>query len=35
MLNAFGTILFYKVVWWFDDQDIGSEQKRPMFNPPY
>jgi hypothetical protein len=23
MLNAFGIILFYKMVWWFDGQDIG------------
>jgi len=23
MLNAFGIILFYKVVWWFDGQDIS------------
>ncbi len=26
ILNVFGIILFYKVVWWFDGQDIGLEQ---------
>jgi hypothetical protein len=25
MLNAFGIILFDKVVWWFDDQEIGEK----------
>jgi hypothetical protein len=35
MLNAFGIKLFYKVVGWFDDQDIGVEQRRPRFNPLY
>jgi hypothetical protein len=35
MLNPFGIILFYKVVWWFDGQDIGVEPRRPRFNPPY
>jgi hypothetical protein len=24
MLNAFDIILFYKVVWWFDGQDIDQ-----------
>jgi hypothetical protein len=33
MLNAFGIILFYKVVGWFDNQDISVEPRRPMFNP--
>jgi hypothetical protein len=32
MLNAFGTILFYKVIWWFDGQDIVVKPKRPRFN---
>jgi hypothetical protein len=31
MLNPFGIILFYKVVEWFDGQDIGVEPKRPRF----
>ncbi len=35
MLNAFGMILFYKMVSWFDGQDIGVEPKRPRFNPHY
>jgi len=35
MLNAFGIILFYKVVWQFDGQDIGLEQRKPRFNPLY
>jgi hypothetical protein len=35
MLNPFGIILFYKVVWWFDGQDIGVEANRPLFNPFY
>jgi hypothetical protein len=35
MLNPFGIILFYKVVWWFDGRDIGVEPKRPRFNTPY
>jgi hypothetical protein len=26
MLNAFGIIFFYNVLWWFDGQDIGVEQ---------
>jgi hypothetical protein len=33
MVNPFGIILFYKVVWWFNGQDIGVEPKRPRFNP--
>jgi hypothetical protein len=33
MLNEFGIILFYKVVWWFDGQNIGVEPKIPRFNP--
>jgi hypothetical protein len=35
MSNAFGIILFYEVMGWFDCQDIGVEQKRPRFNPLY
>jgi hypothetical protein len=35
MLNPFGIILFYKVVRWFDGQDIGVEPRRPRFNPLY
>jgi hypothetical protein len=32
MLNAFGIILFYEVVWCFNGQDIGVDPKRPTFN---
>ncbi len=35
MLNPFGNILFYKVMWWFDGQDIGVEPRKSRFNPPY
>ncbi len=35
MLNAFGIILFYKMVGRFDGQDISLEKKRPRFNAPY
>jgi hypothetical protein len=35
MLNPFAIILFYKVVGWFDAQDIGVEPKRPRFNSLY
>jgi hypothetical protein len=28
MLNAFGIILFYKVMWWFDGQNIGVELRK-------
>jgi hypothetical protein len=35
MSSPFGIILFYKVVGWFDGQDIGVEPRRPMFNPFY
>ncbi len=35
MLNAFGIILFNKVLWWFGGKNIGVEPKRPKFNPPY
>jgi hypothetical protein len=35
MLNPFGVILFYKVVGWFDGQDIDVKPKRPRFNPLY
>jgi hypothetical protein len=34
MLNEFGIILFYKVVWWFDGQDIGVKPMRSMFLIP-
>ncbi len=33
MLNIFGIILFYRVLGWFDGQNIGVERKRPRFNP--
>ncbi len=35
MLNPFGIILFYKVVQWFDGQNIGVEPKKPRFNSFY
>jgi hypothetical protein len=35
LLNAFGIILFYKVMEWFDGQDIGVEPKRTRFGPLY
>jgi len=35
MLNAFSTILFYKVMRWFDAQDIGVELEILRFNSPY
>jgi len=35
MLNVFGIILFYKVVRWFDGQNIGVEPRKPRFNPFY
>jgi hypothetical protein len=35
MLNPFDIILFYKVMGWFDGQDIGVEPKRPRFNSLY
>jgi hypothetical protein len=35
MLNIFGIILFYKVLGWFDGQNIGVEPRRPRFNPLY
>jgi hypothetical protein len=31
MLNAFGIILFYKVVWWFDGQNINVEPNIYLF----
>jgi hypothetical protein len=33
MLNPFGIILFYKVVGWFDGQDISVEPRKPRFSP--
>ncbi len=35
ILNPFGIILFYKVLWWFDGQNIDVKPKRPRFNPSY
>jgi hypothetical protein len=35
ILNPFRTILFYKMVWWFDGQNIGVKPRRPKFNPLY
>jgi hypothetical protein len=35
ILNPFGIILFHKVMWWFDGQDIGVDPGRPRFNPLY
>jgi hypothetical protein len=35
MLNPFDTILFYKVLWWFDGQNIDVKPKRLRFNPSY
>jgi hypothetical protein len=33
VLNPFGIILFYKVVGWFDGQDIGVEPKTKVQFP--
>jgi hypothetical protein len=33
MLNAFGIILFYEAMGWFDGQDINVEPRRPRFSP--
>jgi len=33
MLNPFGIILLYKVVGWFDGQNIGVFPNKPKFNP--
>jgi hypothetical protein len=35
LLNPFGIILFYKVVGWFDSQNIGVKPRRPGFNSSY
>jgi hypothetical protein len=35
ILNAFGIISSYEVMWWFDGQDIDVDPKIPRFNPPY
>jgi hypothetical protein len=35
MFNPFGIILFYKVVGWFDGQNIGVDPKRARFNSLY
>jgi hypothetical protein len=32
ILSPLGIILFYKVMGWFDGQDISVEPRRPMFN---
>jgi hypothetical protein len=34
VLNAFGIILFYKMMWWFDGQDIGVELKNTKVQSP-
>jgi hypothetical protein len=31
MLNEFGIILFYKVLWWFNGQDIGVKKGDQSF----
>jgi hypothetical protein len=35
MLKTFGAILFYKVLGWFDGQDIGVKPRGSRFNPFY
>jgi hypothetical protein len=35
MLNSFGIKLFYKMVWWFDGQNIDVEPKKRRSNPSY
>jgi hypothetical protein len=35
MLNVFDIILFYKVVGWFDGQNISVEPKKQRFIPFY
>jgi len=35
ILNAFDIILFYKMMGWFDGQDIVVEPKISRFNPFY
>jgi hypothetical protein len=35
ILNTFDIILFYKMMGWFDGQNIGVEPKTPRFNPFY
>ncbi len=35
MLTIFDILLFYKVVGWFDGQDIGVELRKQTFNPLY
>jgi hypothetical protein len=35
ILNAFGIILFYKMMGWFDGQDIGVEPRTSRSNPLY
>jgi len=32
LLNPFGIILFYKMVWWFDGQNISVKPKKPRSN---
>jgi len=34
MLNPFGNILFYKVMWWFDGQDIWCGTKETKVQSP-
>jgi hypothetical protein len=35
MLNAFDIIYIFKMMEWFDGQDIGVEPGRPRVNPFY
>ncbi len=35
MLNPFGIILFYKMMGWFDGQNIDVKPSRPKFNSLY
>jgi hypothetical protein len=35
MLNVFHIILFYKMVGWFDGQNICVEPRKQKFNPLY
>jgi len=35
MLNAIGIMLLYKMMGWFNGQNIGVKPRRPKFNPLY
>jgi len=35
MLNPFDIILLYKMIVWFDAQNIGVEPRKPRFNSLY